>query len=327
MLGQRTKHDSRGSRLAKFRPPPPLPSIQKREIPKPEGEDLERYPEITRPMDARFASWLATSPAPAVGYHLSCGLSLPEREAMPHGIGPGWQGRALAAVLRECYRRGTENPTLEEIEVAALSVLPAPEQYGDGPRPPAMRSTRARWERAIVMTAKAVRAVLRHGPASGAAGGEVLFTGGILGAEASGLELEQRVDMIWRRPDRTLEAVLVFEESVGRGCPRPAEDDWRCVLAAAVVRSLHGETPDVHAVWISSAAARVSRIPDETLDERLGLLSRALDGARDFGGLSGDGEGAFYRLADVAGSPYEPAGWSGAQRPRGSGGSRRDREG
>ena len=280
---------------------------------------MERYPEMTRPLDARFASWLAASPAPTVGYLLSCGLSLPEREAMAHGTGPGWQGRALAAVLRECYRRRLDNPTLEEVEVAALSILPAPQQDDAGPRPPAMPSAREKWERAIGVTAKGVHGILRHGPASGAAGGEVLFAGGTLGAEASGLELEQRVDMIWRRPDGTLEAVLVFEEPVGQGGLRPAEDDWRCVLAAAVVRSLHGETPDVHAVWVSSAAARVSHIPDETLDDRLDLLNRILEGARDFEGLSGVGEGAFYRLSDVAGAPYESADRPGRRRPRGSG--------
>ena len=279
---------------------------------------MERYPEIPRPLDARFASWLASSPAPTVGYHLSCGLSLPERETMPHGTGPGWQGRALAAVLRECYGRRLETPTLEEVEVAALSVLPAPEHDDDRPRPPAMPSAREKWERAIGVTAKAARDILRHGPASGAAGGEVLFTGGTLLAEASGFELEQRVDMIWRRPDGTLEAVLAFEEPTGVA-PDHAKDDWRCVLAAAVVRSLHSETPDVHAVWVSSAAARVSHILDETLDDRLDLLNRVLEGAREFEGLSGVGEGAFYRFSDVAGVPYEPANRPGRGRPRGSG--------
>ena len=288
---------------------------------------MERYPEIPRPLDARFASWLETSPAPTVGYHLSCGLTLPEREEMPHGTGPGWQGRALAAVLRECYVRRLENPTLEEVEVAALSVLPAPEPDDARPRPPAMPGAREKWERAVGSTAKAVRDVLRHGPASGAAGGEVLFTGGALSAEVSGLELEQRVDTIWRRPDGTLEAVLVFEESLGRSGPRPAGDDWRCVLAAAVVRSVHGETPDVHAVWISSATARVSRIPDEVLDERLLFLARVLEGARVFEGLSGAGEEAFYRLADVTGAPFEPTDVPGRRRSRGSGKGKRYREG
>lgn len=215
--------------------------------------------------------------------------------------------------MRPCYRRRLGNAT--------------PEQDDDGPRPPAMPSAREKWKRVIGVTAKGVHGILRHGLASGAAGGEVLFNGGTLGMEASCLELEQRVDMIWRRPDGTLEAVLVFEEPLGQSGPCPAGDDWRCVLAAAVVRSLHGKNPDVHAVWVSSAAARVSRIPDETLDERLGLLNRVLEGAREFGGLSGAGEGAFYRLAVVAGDPYEPADGPGRRRPRGPGRGNRYREG
>lgn len=287
---------------------------------------MERYPEIPRPLDARFASWLATSPAPTVGYHLSCGLSLPEREEIPHGLGPGWQGRALAAVLRECYRLGLDNQALEEVEIVALSILPAPED-DERPRPPLVPSIRAGWEEAIRLTAETVHRILRHGPASGAAGGERLFAGGVLGAEVGGLELEQRVDLIWRRPDGTLEAVLVFEEPLGQGGPRSAGDDWRCVLAAAVVRALYGETPDVHTVWVSSAAARVSHIADGILDERLGLLDRVLEGARGFGGLSGVGEGAFYRLADVPVAPYEPAESSGRRPPRGSGQRKRNREG
>lgn len=80
---------------------------------------------------------------------MSCGLTLPEREEIPHGTGPGWQRRALAAVLRECYGRRLETPTLEEVEVAALCVLPAPEHDDEGPRPPAMPSIRDRWERAV----------------------------------------------------------------------------------------------------------------------------------------------------------------------------------
>ncbi len=287
---------------------------------------MERYPEIPRPLDARYASWLATSPAPTVGYHLSCGLSLPGREEMPHGLGPGWQGRALAAVLRECYRLGLDNQTLEEVEIVALSILPAPED-DERPRPPLVPSIRAKWEEAVRLTAETVHRILRHGPASGAAGGERLFAGGVLGAEVGGLELEQRVDLIWRRPDGTLEAVLVFEEPLGQGGPRPAGEDWRCLLAAVVVRSLYGENPDVHAVWVSSATARVSHIPDETLDERLGTLDRVLEGAREFEGLSGVGEGAFYRLADAAGSLYESADRSGRRPPRGSGQRKRNRKG
>ena len=159
--------------------------------------------------------------------------------------------------------------------------------------------------------------ILCRGPASGAAGGEILFSGGTLGAEVDGLDIEQRVDMIWRRPGGVLEAVLVFEEPLTNGRPRPATDDWRCILAAAVVRALYGQNPDVHAVWVSGAAARVARIPEEVLDERLGTLVRTLARARDFRGLENAGEGAFYSLAAEPPSPGV-AGARRGQRSRGS---------
>ncbi len=62
--------------------------------------------EPPRPVDARYASWLASSSPATVGYHLTCGMSVPEREGQPHGMGPGWEARAVAAVVRECYRLG-----------------------------------------------------------------------------------------------------------------------------------------------------------------------------------------------------------------------------
>ena len=112
---------------------------------------MEKYSEMGRPMDARLASWLANNSPATVGYYMSCGLSLPDREKVPHGHGAGWQGRALAAVLRDCYRRGLEDPTLEEVEILALSGLPAPEEGDERPRPPSMPSTEptrpARWMR------------------------------------------------------------------------------------------------------------------------------------------------------------------------------------
>lgn len=273
---------------------------------------MERYPEMDRPLDARFASWLANNSLATIGYYTSCGLSLPDREEVPHGHGAGRQGRVLAAVLRECYRRGLENPTLEEVEILALSVLPAPEQGDERPMGPSRPSARERWEEAVRVTAAAAGTILRYGPASGAAGGETLFTGGILRAEVGGLAIEQRVDLIWRRPDGALEAVLVFEEPLGNNDPQSVEDDWRCVLAAAVVRALNDENPDIHTVWVSDAAARVAHIPDGTLEERLGHLRRILEDARDFGGLTGTGEGAFYRLREVGGPRPLPAYGQGA---------------
>ena len=238
---------------------------------------------------------------------MSCGLSLPDREKLlPYGRGAGWQGRAFAAVLRDCYRRGLEYPALEEVEILALSVLPAPEEGDERPRFD-VPSKMERWEAAVRVTAAAVRTILRYGPASGAAGGETLFAGGTLRAEVGGLAIEQRVDLIWRRPDGSLEAVLVFEEPLDNNDPRSVEDDWRCVLAAAVIRALDDENPDIHTVWVSDAAARVAHIPDGTLEERLGYLRRILENARAFGGLTGTGEGAFYRLRGVEGPRLMPA--------------------
>ena len=277
---------------------------------------MERHAGLSRPLDARFAAWLTSNSHATVGYHLSCGMDRPGRTEMPHGCGPGWQGRALAAVLRECYRRGLARPILEEVEIAALSVLPEPEGVDEEPRPPLLPGPRERWEVAIRRAAGIVHKILCHGPASGTAGGEILFTGGTLGAEVVGLDMEQRVDMIWRRFGGALEAVLVFEESLANGRPAPARDDWRCVLAAAVVRALYGQTPDVHAVWVSGPAARVARIPDEVLDERLRTLARILARARTFRGLDDAGEEAFYSL--TAEPPSETASGRRGQRSRGS---------
>lgn len=62
-----------------------------------EGESIDAYHKMDRPIDARQASWLTTNPPAAVGYRLSCGMGLPEKEDLPHGLGRGWQPRALAA--------------------------------------------------------------------------------------------------------------------------------------------------------------------------------------------------------------------------------------
>ncbi len=159
-------------------------------------------------------------------------------------------------------------------------------------------NARQNWERAIGVTAKAAHEVLRYGPASGSAGGEVLFTGGSLEAEVGEVRLQQRVDLAWRRPDGALEAVLIFEEAIGQLGPRPAEADWRCVLAAAVVRALYGEMPDLHTLWVSDGVARVARIPDEDIWRRLSRLKLALGAARKFCGLAETGESIFYRLRE-----------------------------
>ena len=276
---------------------------------------MERRADSRRPLDAGYAAWLTNSTPATVGYHLACGMDRPKRVEIPHGCGPGWQGRAVAAVLRECYRRRLRKPILEEVEIAALDVLPEPAD--DPQRPPFAPGPHEQWERAVRNTARTAHKILCHGPASGTAGGEVLRTGEVLEAEVRGLQLEQPVDMIWRRPCGTVEAVLVFDEKLAAARPGPAENDWRCVLAAATVRTLHGHNPDVHTVWVSAGAARVARIPDEVLDGKLRTLAAILGRARAFQGLGGPGGDAFYRFA--ADPPFSaPAGRRRGQRSPGS---------
>ena len=253
------------------------------------------YPTPARPMDARFASWLSSSPPSTVGYHLRCGMSFPVPAEGPHGTGPGWEARAVAAVVRECYRLGLGSPALEEVEVVTLSVLPEPPDEDRRPGPPLAPGPKERWERAVRVLSEAAHRIVLLGPASGSAGGEVLYTGGVLRAEAAGLPLEARVDLIWRRPDGALEAVLLFEEPwEDSGGAAPAEDDWRCVLTAAVVSRLYGESPDLHTVWTAEGAARVDVLAAGAVEEKLRCLRDALAAARGFEGLRLGGEPVLY---------------------------------
>ncbi len=145
------------------------------------------------------------------------------------------------------------------------------------------------------MLSEAAHRIVRHGPASGAAGGEVLHAGGVLRAMVSDLPIEARVDLIWRRPDGTLEAVLVVEEPwEDAGGPAPAGDDWRCVLAAAVVSRLYGESPDLHTVWAAEGVARVDALAAEAVEEKLRRLREALEIARGFQGLRAGEEPVLY---------------------------------
>ncbi len=257
---------------------------------------MEPYnPTTARPVDARFASWLSSSPPSTVGYHLRCGLSFPVQAEGRHGTGPHWEARAVAAVVRECYRLGLVSPALEEIEVVILSVLPEPPEEDRRPGPPLAPGPRERWERAVRVLSEAAHRIVRHGPASGAAGGEVLHAGGVLRAMVSDLPIEARVDLIWRRPDGTLEAVLVVEEPwEDAGGPAPAGDDWRCVLAAAVVSRLYGESPDLHTVWAAEGVARVDALAAEAVEEKLRRLREALEIARGFQGLRAGEEPVLY---------------------------------
>ncbi len=256
---------------------------------------METSPTPARTIDARFASWLSSSPPSTTGYHLRCGVPLPEPTERPHGTGPNWEPRAVAAVVRECYRLGLRRPGLEEVEVVTLSVLPELPEEDRPPRPPLAPGPKERWERAVAVLSEAAHRIVRHGPASGAAGGEVLYAGGKLRAMVSNLPIEARVDLIWRRPDGTLEAVLVVEEPWENGAgPEPVEDDWGCVLASAVVRVLHGENPDLHAVWTAEGVARVAALPDAAVDRKLHALRDSLAEAQSFEGLRSGGEPVLY---------------------------------
>ncbi|MDP9437659.1 MAG: hypothetical protein M3P49_02785, partial [Actinomycetota bacterium] len=174
-------------------------------------------------------------------------------------------------------------------------VLPEPVEEDRGPKPPLAPGPQERWERAIAVISEAAHRIVRYGPASGSAGGEVLHAGGTLRAEASGLPLEARVDLIWRRPDGAIEAVLVLEEPwEDGGWAYTAKDDWRCVLAAAIVSRLYGESPDLHTVWTAEGAARVDVLPAAAVERKLRALGDSLALARGFEGLRLGGEPVLY---------------------------------
>jgi hypothetical protein len=65
------------------------------------------------------------SPPSTMAYHLRFGMAPPEPSGRTYGSGPDWEGRAIAAMLRRCYRRGLRHPVLEEVAVVAISILPS----------------------------------------------------------------------------------------------------------------------------------------------------------------------------------------------------------
>jgi hypothetical protein len=60
-----------------------------------------------------------------MAYHLRFGMAPPEPSGRTYGSGPDWEGRAIAAMLRRCYRRDLRHPVLEEVEAVAISILPS----------------------------------------------------------------------------------------------------------------------------------------------------------------------------------------------------------
>lgn len=280
---------------------------------------MEKEARFYERINARIAGWISSSPPSLIGYQLRCGVSLPEKEERPHGKGKDWQPRTVAALVRECYGRGLRIPQREEVERAALCLLPEPEEDEESRLPHKLAqglSPHARWALAVEEVSEAAHRVLSHGPASGEAGGEVLFSGGMLEARVLDLPVEQWVDLLWRRPDGVLEAVLILLEddtpkdptarggtaaSLGTSPGIALSSDWRCILAAAIVAELYGETPDLHLVLVEQSLARLGRVSWEVVVERLSGLGRALDEALQserFVEAPDTGEGAIY--------PFDP---------------------
>lgn len=276
-------------------------------------ERLDTDPRI----DARLAAWVSSSPPCAAGYYLHSGASLPEPEEAPPGNGFGWEDRASAATLRECYRTSSLDPHLERVEAAAISALPEPED-GDGddapPSPFRAPSPHERWERAISSTAARVSGFLRYGPTAGFSGGEAVFAGGgdDFEAEVSGLKLRQWIDLLWRHPDGSMEAILVIEEPNSGMRPPPAGEDWQCILAAAVVRSVYGASPRVHLVRVSAGVAQTVRFLDEELERKMSDLARDVSGARE---PRGCGEAFTYPISVEAVEPLRRGGWPRGRMP------------
>lgn len=275
---------------------------------------MEKYLGIDHRIDARLAAWVSSSSPCAAGYYLYSGASLPEPEEKPPGNGFGWEDRAAAAVLRECYRRSLLDPHLERLEVAALAVLTEPEDDGDdAPAFPFRQpSAHERREQAITATAVRVGELLRYGPTASFSGGEAIFAGGDIEAEVSGLKLRQWIDLLWRRPDGSLEAILVIEEPNTGRRPSPAGEDWRCILAATVVLTVYGATPRVHLVRISARVAQTVNFRVEKLERKIAGLARDVSEARE---PRGCGESFTYPLDVEAVEPLQRGGWPGGRRP------------
>jgi hypothetical protein len=271
---------------------------------------MEERLDIDHRIDARLAAWISSASPCAAGHYLYSGASLPDAGEKPPGNGFGWEDRASAATLRECYRTSSLDPHLERAEAAAISVLPEPEEEDEDTapalpfRPP---SPHERWEQAVSSTAKRVSGFLRYGPTASFSGGKAVFAGGDdVEAEVSGLKLRQWIDLLWRHPDGSMEAILVIGEPNSGMRPPPAGEDWQCILAAAIVRSVYGSSPRVHLVRVSAGVAQTVRFPEEELERKISNLARDVSGAR---GSRGCGEAFTYPITVEAVEPLQKGGW------------------
>lgn len=274
---------------------------------------MEEQLDTDHSIDARLAAWVSSVSPCAAGHYLYSGASLPEPEEKPPGNGFGWQDRAAASVLRECYRKASLDPNLERVEAAAIAVLPEPEDADEDdalPSPFRPPSPYERWEQAVSFTASRVSGYLRYGPTTAFSGGEVVFSGGELAAEVSGLKLRQWIDLLWRHPDGSLEAVIVVEEPNPGRRPLPAEEDWRCILAAAVVLAVYGAPPRVHLIRVSAGVAQTAAFPASELERRVADLARDVSEAREPQLCV---ESFAYPLDVEAIEPLQRGGWPGGR--------------
>lgn len=153
---------------------------------------------------------------------------------------------------------------------------------------------------------------LRYGPTAAFHDGEAVFSGGDdVEAEISGLKLRQWVDLLWRHPDGSMEAILVAEEPNTGRRPIPAEEDWRCILAAAAVLSAYGASPRVHLIRVSAGVAQTVSFRAEALDRKMADLARDVAEARE---PRRCGESFTYPLNVEAVEPLQRGGWPEGRR-------------
>ncbi|WP_119065755.1 hypothetical protein [Rubrobacter indicoceani] len=275
-------------------------------------------------INARLAVWITSVSPLAARRYLGFGLALPEYPARTPGVGEGWQGRAVRDVLTECYARRMLDPVRERVESVAMDVLPPPtaailEEEGKETeerlhRPRGFETALDRWQRAVSVVSERVAVFLRNGPSADFGGGEVLASGEELSEAERGLLLRQRVDLLGRRADGRLVAVIVVGCS-GRGRPpRPPAEDWRVILCSRIVRAKFGRIPEVHLVFADAGVAQVVRPSHRHLTNSLLRLVRAAKEA-DRGSEKNLEEGFTYPVSCEAVDPLRRGDWPGNRRP------------
>lgn len=275
--------------------------------------------DAAREVDARLAAWITSvSPAAAARY-LEAGHPLPEPSPSPPGVGEGWAERAVADVLRACFARGLVRPSLEEVEVATLGVLAPPLPDGEKEAGPAGalrgRSPLERWERAVAGISRRAFGLLQNGPVRRAGEvREVLLCGGTVRASVGAACLVQRVDLLWRRADGGLGAVVIVEEPDRGVPPVPPAENWRVILAAETVRRTQGAIPEVHLLRVQAGVGQAVRPTAGCLRESIRRLLRAVAEATDPALVEGNLEEGFtYPLTPEAVVPLQHGFWPGGR--------------